>query len=79
MIADKAPEYAAELKRAATKAAFPHGVTAGPPVQNFYGGVHIKQDFRDNDPDRIALMFRKDLSKQAASRTVSRQGTPFGY
>ena len=48
------------------------GVNIG--VANF----HIKQDFRDQDPDRIALVFKKDIGQAAVSRTASRVATPFG-
>lgn len=48
-------------------------------TQNFYGGVNIKQDFRDNaDPDRIIQMFRRDLVQQAGARRSSRLATAFG-
>jgi hypothetical protein len=39
---------------------------------------HIKQDFKDKDPDRIALIFRRDIAKAALNRTASRFGSPFG-
>jgi hypothetical protein len=39
---------------------------------------HIKQDFKDKDPDRIALIFRRDIAKAALTRTASRFGSPFG-
>lgn len=47
---------------------------------NMNGGqtFHIKQDFREADPDRIALYMRKDLVRAATSRTRSRTRTPFG-
>lgn len=47
---------------------------------NLNGGqtFNIKQDFREADPDRIALFFRKDLVRAATSRTRSRVRTPFG-
>jgi hypothetical protein len=47
---------------------------------NMNGGqtFHIKQDFKDKDPDRIALIFRRDIAKAALSRTASRFGSPFG-
>jgi hypothetical protein len=45
------------------------------PVQNFYGGIHIKQDFRDQDPDRVVDVFRRDLVNQATNRRQSRLAT----
>jgi hypothetical protein len=44
------------------------------PTMNFFGGVHIKQDFRDQDPDRIIAVFRRDLAQQAVSRRQARTG-----
>jgi hypothetical protein len=47
---------------------------------NMNGGqnFNIKQDFREADPDRIALFFRRDLVRAATSRTRARVRTPFG-
>lgn len=39
---------------------------------------NIKQDFRDQDPDRVALVFRRDVARAAESRRQSRMSTPFG-
>lgn len=50
-----------------------------PPVNLNFGPTTIHQDFRSADPDRIAVLFRKDLQKQATSRVASRTGTPFGF
>lgn len=44
--------------------------TASPPIMNFSGNINIQQDFRDQDPDRVAVVLRKDLGN-AASRSVS--------
>lgn len=57
------------------------GAPAGKPLNvNMNGGqtFHIKQDFKDKDPDRIALIFRRDIAKAALNRTASRFGSPFG-
>lgn len=50
------------------------------PGVNLNGGqtFNIKQEFREADPDRIALFFRRDLVRAATSRTRSRVRTPFG-
>jgi hypothetical protein len=40
--------------------------------------MNIHQDFRNVDPDRVAIVFRKDVSKHAVSRVSSRTGQPFG-
>jgi hypothetical protein len=63
--------------------AYATGKTDGefkPPQINFGPTtMNIKQDFRDQDPDRIAIVFRKDIAKNAASRVSARTATPFGY
>ena len=79
MIADKAPEIAKQLQLLGGST-IAKGGNVKPPDHPTYisGGIHIKQDFKDQDPDRIALVFRKELSKAAQSRTMSRNGGPFG-
>lgn len=39
---------------------------------------HIKQDFRDQDPDRVALVFQRDIASAAVNRAQSRLATAFG-
>jgi hypothetical protein len=41
---------------------------------NMYGGqtFHIRQDFRDQNPDNVAIVFRKDVARSAISRTQAR-------
>jgi hypothetical protein len=50
------------------------------PAPNFnIGTVNIKQDFRDQDPDRIAVIFRQDLAKNATNAMGAKtNGSPFG-
>jgi hypothetical protein len=43
---------------------------------NINGSITIKQDFRDQDPDRIASVFTDDLVKAAQSRTSAMTGNP---
>jgi hypothetical protein len=43
----------------------------GQPPNNFYGNVYIQQDFKDQDPDRVALVFQKDLARRATAPTQS--------
>lgn len=52
----------------------------GGPLIGMYGGqtFNIKQDFRDQDPDRVVMMFRQDLVKGAMSRVQARTASPFG-
>jgi hypothetical protein len=37
----------------------------------FTGPITIKQDFRDQDPDRVAIVFKRDLERAASSRVGS--------
>ncbi len=48
-------------------------------VQNFNGSIHIKQDFRDQDPDRVAVVFKQQLGKYASNRVASGFAQPFGF
>lgn len=50
-------------------------------VTNFNGGqtFNIKQDFRDQDPDRVAVVFRQDILKASNARVMSRNAMPFGF
>lgn len=50
----------------------------GPQV-NFNGNTwNIKQDFRDQDPERVALMFKSDIMSAASSRTQAmRSNMPY--
>lgn len=71
------PELAKEMKKKANPLS---GVGVKAPVvhNNFSGAISIKQDFRDQDPDRIALVFKRDLEKHAMARTTARTGPTFG-
>lgn len=48
---------------------------------NFNGGqvFHVKQEFRDQDPDKVLLVFKRDMVRTAVNRQQSRIGTPFGF
>lgn len=48
-------------------------------TQNFNGAITIKQDFRDEDPDRVAAVFREDMARYGTSRIQSRFAQPFGF
>ena len=50
------------------------------PLNVFNGGqtFQIKQDFRDQDPDRIAAIFSRDLSLAAENRSMARTSLAFG-
>lgn len=47
---------------------------------NFNGGqtFKIQQDFRDQDPDRIAIVFQRDIIAAATKRVQASTATPFG-
>jgi hypothetical protein len=48
-------------------------------IQNFSGGITIKQDFRDQDPDRVAAVFKSDLMKEGTNRIQSTFAMPGGF
>lgn len=48
-------------------------------TQNFNGPINVKQDFRDQDPDRVAIVFKREMSKLGSSRLQSRMASPFGF
>ncbi len=50
------------------------------PLNVFNGGqtFNIKQDFRDQDPDRIAVVFERDIARAAQNRLQARSALPFG-
>lgn len=48
-------------------------------TQNFNGAISIKQDFRDQDPDRVATVFKEDLARVGSSRLQSRYAGAFGF
>jgi hypothetical protein len=54
---------AKQTKEAATSAA---------PVFNFSGPITIHQDFKDQDPDRVVAIMRRDLVRTAGARIQSR-------
>jgi hypothetical protein len=47
-----------------------------PPQLNFTGPITIHQDFKNDDPERIALIFRKDLAKSALAKTTAATTVP---
>ncbi len=68
---EEAEKFALKVKGAGEKAAH---------VVNFNGGqtFNVKQDFRDQDPDRVAVIFRQDILNAAYSRTQSNRASAFG-
>jgi hypothetical protein len=46
---------------------------------NFNGNTfNIRQDFRDQDPDRVALVFQSDILRSAQARLQAKTAQPFG-
>jgi len=53
--------------------------TAGAKInQTFTGGIHVKQDFKDQDPDRVLVLFKQKLTSAGTSRIMARTSSPFG-
>ena len=81
------PELAAKLKGAREAMGLPPpGVTTPTdhkppaPVVNMPGAhITIKQDFRDQDPDRVALVFQRDLMRAATATRQSKLAGVFGF
>lgn len=69
---EAAKKFAMKIKTAGDKSS---------PTVNFNGGqtFNIKQDFRDQDPDRVAVIFRQDITRAATSRVTSRNSMAFGF
>lgn len=40
----------------------------GPVMNQYIGTVNVKQDFKDIDPERVAIVFRNDLAKHGMQR-----------
>lgn len=54
--------------------------TPPPPKIVMTGGqtFNVKQDFRDKDPDKIAVAFRRDVGRTVERRASARYSGPFG-
>jgi hypothetical protein len=39
--------------------------------------IEVKQDFRDEDPDRVAVSFERRFSRSVVDRVSSSYATPF--
>lgn len=70
----------ADTAKAITTMAAPKGIASkANVVQNFNGPINVKQDFRDQDPDRVALVFKEELGRVGTNRLQSRMVSPFGF
>jgi hypothetical protein len=68
-------DFASKLRQLKPKAA---ATPAAPTMSIGSATFNIKQDFRDIDPDRVLLLFRKDLLKAAERRYTTSTGSVFG-
>lgn len=66
------------LARAKMEEQIRGGMRGAPTVDARGSTFHIKQDFRDQDPDRVAIVFQRDLIRSAESRFMARTSLPFG-
>lgn len=46
--------------------------------QNFTGPISITQDFKEQDPDQIMVMFKKELGRAGVNRMQARTGRAYG-
>lgn len=78
ILGDKGADIAQKLKGLLDEANG-KGVTPTKPVVQFNNNTfNLRQDFRDQDPDRVALVFRQDIVKAAENRRQARSGSAFG-
>lgn len=79
LVGDKAKDFSEKLHQRAGYAGGSN-TTALKPLVQFNGGqtFKIQQDFRDEDPDRIAVVFRRDVLGAAERRLQSTGASPFG-
>lgn len=80
VIGDKAGDFADKLRERAEADKATSGAKPPPTVMQFNGGqtFNIKQDFRDQDPDRVAVTLMRDMRSAAENRLQSRTALPFG-
>lgn len=80
MIGNKSAEFAEKLKALGLKETQATGGNAPKAVINMNGGqtFHVKQDFRDQDPDRVAVLFQRGITRSIESRLQARTTNPFG-
>lgn len=79
VLEEKAPKVATALKHLLQGSKDKIENIKGMGGVNFnIGNITIHQDFRDQNPDQVAVVFRQDLMKHALARTQARTATPFG-
>jgi hypothetical protein len=81
-ISDSSSSFKANLEKIGGSFASDGKAKIEPPKVSLSGGgpvtINIKQDYRDQDPDRVAVVFQRDLEKAAYRRMQSQFTTPFG-
>ncbi len=80
VIGDKAKEFVDKIGERAAKENKDSSAKPPPSVMQFNGGqtFNIKQDFRDQDPDRVAVVFQQDMRRAAENRLQAHNALPFG-
>lgn len=78
VLGDKGAELAAKLKGLQLEASGKGATPTKPVVQFNNNTFNLNQNFRDQDPDKVAIIFRQDILKQAENRRQSRVGGAFG-
>lgn len=72
-------EFADKLKQVASIESAKSAAKPEAPKVVFNGAtINIKQDFRNQDPDRVAIVFRRDIAQAATRRYSASTGSPFG-
>jgi hypothetical protein len=52
------------------------GAIKAPPIYNFTGDIHVTQDFKDTDPDRIILQMKDGFGRAARSKVSASTQVP---
>jgi len=77
VVGDTEGDFREKLLAKAAKEAESTGKKATP--MQFNGAIfNIKQDFRDQDPDRVAVVFQRDIQRAAENRLMARTSLAFG-
>lgn len=79
-VKSQSEDFANRLKERGAEAKPKTEAKTPKPGVHMSGGqtFNIKQDFRDQDPDRVAIVFERDIVRAAESRLQAVTSTPFG-
>jgi hypothetical protein len=79
LVKGKNEDFAAALRARAGEGRAGAAVQAAPKVvMNGGQTFNIKQDFRDQDPDRVAIVFERDVARMSERRLQAGTSSPFG-